>query len=96
MQSTKVSCTIIRVYGVIISCVCVAFAVCATITPPGMRHIGRVHYRCIGRPTVVDSFGCQRVTGTYKKIINIHMMRLASRYGVPNSVPSESVTEPFM
>ena len=29
----------------------------------------------------------------YVKNVNIHMMRLASRYGVPNSVPSETDTD---
>ena len=34
-----------------------------------------------------------RKKGYVKTNVNIHMMRLASRYGVPNSVPSEADTD---
>jgi len=49
---------------VIIQCVCVVFAVCATIQPAGKMHTGRVRDSGIGRPTLVASYGCQGVTGT--------------------------------
>ena len=39
------------------------------------------------------SFGYHGVTGTYIKRVNIHVMRLASRYDVPNPVPSETDTD---